>query len=248
MALAVGWSWSERFAWTYLDLDAMAAAHGSLNALGFGLLGLIGLNALPTVTPMRSPAMSVHIGRPTGDHLERIARRAEHEPPTNAVGLLDRPLAAGFQRKIWKRSFPGGDFVTATRAIQRWEGHRTAGLTVWPACPGIEAGQTLAIVIPVGPISVTATSRIIKVIDGQDRYGFVYSTLPHHPEDGEESFIISRRDRGGVEVTITAVWRAATLASRVCPPLTRHLQNRAIDRYLKGIGTYRDSPQVVDAR
>jgi uncharacterized protein (UPF0548 family) len=248
MALALGWSWSERFGWTYLNLDAMAATHGSLNALGFGLLCLIGLNALPIVTRMSTPAMSMHVGRPSGNHLERVARRAVHAQPTNAVGLLDRQLEAGFQRKTWQRSFPSGDFATASRAIQRWEGQRAAGLTLWPRCPSIEVGQTLAIVIPVGPISVSATSRIIEVVDEPDRYGFVYSTLPHHPEDGEESFIISRRDGGGVDVTVTAVWRAATLANRVCPPLTRFLQNRAIERYLDGIGTYRDSPQAVDAR
>jgi hypothetical protein len=42
MALALAWSSSLRFGWDGPTLDRMAAIHGSLNALGFGFLGLVG--------------------------------------------------------------------------------------------------------------------------------------------------------------------------------------------------------------
>lgn len=110
-------------------------------------------------------------------------------------------------------------------------------------------GQTLALAIPVGPISVSATCRIIEVIDEPDRFGYVYSTLPHHPEDGEESFILARHDNGHVDFTVTAVWRPSTLATRVCPPVTRFLQNRAISRYLDGVTRFQGrGGRKTDAR
>ena len=66
--------------------------------------------------------------------------------------------------------------------------------------------------IPAGPLSVTSTTRIVEVIDEPDRFGFTYATLPHHPEDGEESFIISRNAEGDATYTVTAVWRTGTFA------------------------------------
>lgn len=92
--------------------------------------------------------------------------------------------------------------------------------------------------IPVGPIAVTATACIIDVIDEPDCYGFTYATLPHHPEDGEESFVITRSADGTAHYTVTAVWRPGIYASRLLPPLTRLLQRRANSRYLTGIAEW----------
>lgn len=236
MTLAIGWAWALRFGWTFLGLETMAATHGSLNALGFGLLGLVGLNLLMEQAPTTpTTVVSLHLGRPGPDLLERWANAAADEATTNQVGLLDRPVPAGFQRTTWHRPIDHCDFGTAVEAIEQWRGHEAAGIRRWPTAPAIVEGSTLALAIPVGPIAVSATSRIVRVIDEPDRFGFVYSTLPHHPVDGEESFIVRRHDDGALDVTVTAVWRASTLANHVCPPITRWLQNRAINQYLDGI-------------
>ncbi|MEM9519868.1 MAG: YndJ family transporter [Actinomycetota bacterium] len=234
MGLAIGWAWSIRFGWSFLALETMAATHGSLNALGFGLLGLIGLNLLTTTTPDDAQT-SVHLGRPTRTHLEELQRRADAQPTTNPIGMLHRPVPPGFHAKQWWRRAGHDDFETAVEAIRRWRGHAAAGIALAPEQPAITEGQTLALTIPVAPISVSATCRIVEVIDEPNRYGFTYATLPHHPEDGEESFIVTRNNDGTVDVIVTAIWRPATLANHVCPPLTRFLQDRAINRYLDGI-------------
>ena len=235
MALALGWSWSTRFGWEYLGLDAMAAIHGSLNALGFGVVGLIALNTLPPAATLDKYSVNIHPGRPTREHLKHLVHLAESRDTTNAAGLLEAPTPAGFRRKEWNHTIRHGNFAAASEALQQWAGHRSAGINLWPLRPDIEIGQTLALAIPVGPISVSATCRIVKVIDEPDRYGFTYSTLPHHPEDGEESFIVATQLDGNLDVSVTAVWRPATLGNHVCPPFTRFLQNRAITRYLNGI-------------
>lgn len=241
MGLALGWAWSVRFGWNFLRLDDMAATHGSLNALGFGLLGLIGLNLLAP-TNEASDEINLHLGRPSAETLRRLLEDAVDQDTTNPVGLLSLPLSAGFSHKTWKRDSEHGDFDAAVEAIRQWRGHEAAGITRWPAQPEITVGETLAMAIPVGPISVGATSRVVQVVDEPNRYGFTYSTLPHHAVDGEESFIVERHDDGRVDITVTAVWRPATIANHVCSPLTRFLQNRAINQYLDGIAAFQGAP------
>jgi len=237
MSLALGWSWSIRFGWYFLGLESMAATHGSLNALGFGLLGLLGLNLVGPNASLETGATNLHLGRPSAESLQRLAERAANQATTNVAGLLNRPTPAGFKRKSWQRQVVHGDLAAAADAIRHWRGHDAAGIKRSPSLPNIVEGETLALAIPVGLISISATCRIVDVIDEPDRYGFTYSTLPHHPEDGEESFIVRRDEGGSVDVTVTAVWRPATVANNLFPPLTRFLQNRAINQYLDGIAT-----------
>jgi uncharacterized protein (UPF0548 family) len=237
MVLALGWAWSVQFGWTYLDLELMARWHGTLNAIGFGFAALVGLHRIAP-GPAPGEQMAVHIGRPDATALSDLATRFRETEPTSPIGLLGRPTPSGYRRDTWDRELPHG-FEPARTAVQRWAGHRNAGITITDPPPIVE-GETVSLAIPVGPLSVTATARIVDVVDEPDRYGFTYATLPHHPSDGEESFIVSRCADGTTMFTVTAVWRGATLAARVLPPLTRFLQRRAIGRYLEGIagGTF----------
>lgn len=246
MTLAIGWAWSAHFDWEYLDLDGMVATHGVLNGFGFSLLGLIGLCTLDDPSPDDVQRVCLHLGRPSKKHLSLLQAEAEQHDTTNPVGLLDRDIPAGFTRKVWQLPIEHGDFDRASAAITAWAGHRRAGINRIPEQPPIAVGQSLALAIPVGPISVSATARIIEVFDEQDRYGFTYSTLPHHPEDGEESFIVTRQPGGELEMVVTAVWRGAAVANHVLPPVTRFLQNQAIGRYLSGTAAFEPSTAASD--
>ena len=55
-----------------------------------------------------------------------------------------------------------------------------------------------------GPLALSAPVRVVYVIDGPDRRGFAYGTLPGHPESGEEAFLVERRPDGTVWCRITA--------------------------------------------
>ncbi|MGI9612374.1 MAG: DUF1990 family protein [Acidimicrobiales bacterium] len=44
---------------------------------------------------------------------------------------------------------------------------------------------------PVGATWVTATCRIVGVLDEPHRFGFAYGTLAHHPACGEECFTVT---------------------------------------------------------
>ncbi len=234
MLLALGWAWSIRFGWDYLGLDGMARYHGSLNGLGFGLIGLVGLHLLGTEECPPAMPIVVHPFRPSARRLAEIASVAGLEQPTSPVGLLNGPVPAGYQSAQWSREVANG-FDAAGDAVRRWRGQRNAGITLAQPDPPLEVGSTVALAIPVGPMSVSASARIVDLVDEPNRFGFTYATLPHHPEDGEESFIVERRADGSVHYVITAVWRPAMMLTRLIPPLTGFVQRRAIGRYLAGV-------------
>ena len=247
MCLAIGWAWSRQFGWSYLDLNGMVATHGVLNGFGFCLLGLIALNLLPVPPAPNQVEACLHLGRPSEQRLEQLRERACDDATTNPIGMLHGDLPDGFHHQTWRLPIEHGDMERAAAGIRAWAGHEAAGIHRVPTQPTIVAGQTLAMAIPVGPISVSATARIIEVVDEPDRYGFTYSTLPHHPEDGEESFIIERGPNDELEMVVTAMWRGAAVANHVIPPLTRFLQNKAIGRYLTGTAEFSPADQPATA-
>ncbi|WP_020377389.1 DUF1990 family protein [Candidatus Microthrix parvicella] len=178
-----------------------------------------------------------HLGKPATDVLARLAASAATEAPTAPAGMLHSPVPSGFRRDRWTRLVEHDDFDLARRAITDWAAQRSAGVTLSPPSPDIAIGTTLAFAYPVGPGSVTGTCRIVEVIDEPDRFGFVYATLPHHPEVGEELFLVERDDGGALTAAIDAVWRPANLITRIGLPVTRFFQRRATDSYLVGLTT-----------
>jgi uncharacterized protein (UPF0548 family) len=106
-------------------------------------------------------------------------------------------------------------------------------MTVYPADP-VRADATFAIVfrLPVG--FVTAAGRIAYMIDEPDRSGFAYGTLPGHPEQGEEAFIVSRRD-GRVWFELKAFSRPRHPLAVIGRPMSRLMQHRATAGYIAGM-------------
>ncbi len=243
MALAITYAWFVRFGIDGLPIDRMARTHGSLNAFGFGLIGLIGLR--------RSDVFDVPADAPAGTSL---SLRAIGVRPDDTWALIGPSQPAATAEKIlamrdgrtdrWERPIEFDRFETAVVAVQAWAGHDAAGIVRRPATPSIETDSEIAMSIPaVGPFDVTATCRIVDVVNEIDRFGFTYATLPHHVVEGVETFLVCRDDeRAWVEVT--AHWRPQALAARIAPPITRLLQKRAISRYLDGIATHETSATI----
>ncbi len=53
-------------------------------------------------------------------------------------------------------------------------------------------GAELTVRAWIGPVRMTAPTRVVYVVDEPDRRGFAYGTLPGHPESGEELFLVER--------------------------------------------------------
>ena len=62
---------------------------------------------------------------------------------------------------------------------------------VFPDGQEIVTSATVVVILGTPIVALAMPCRIVSVIDGQTRWGFAYGTLPGHPEQGEEAFIVS---------------------------------------------------------
>jgi len=101
----------------------------------------------------------------------------------------------------------------------------------------LQPGDTAQLVIPVvGPFVITAPARVVYLIDEPKRKGFAYGTLPGHPEDGEEAFIVSQREDESVWLTIRAFSRPSSRKWWAVYPALRIAQELYTRRYLRALG------------
>jgi len=100
----------------------------------------------------------------------------------------------------------------------------------------LRPGDTAQLVIPiVGPIVITAPARVVYLVDEPKRKGFAYGTLPGHPEDGEEAFIVSQREDDSVWLTIRAFSRPSSRTWWAVYPALRIAQELYTRRYLRAL-------------
>jgi uncharacterized protein (UPF0548 family) len=156
-----------------------------------------------------------------------------------AVGATLRgPMPDGYHHETQHTVLPGGPdaFARAADGLRTWQAHRGIGATVIPDGPPVEAA-TVLVSLPLGPLRVLAPCRIVAVVDEPARYGFAYGTLPGHPEEGEEAFLV-RRGPDGPTFEIRAFSRPADLLARLGGPVTRLVQRRATRGYLDGLARW----------
>ena len=182
--------------------------------------------------------MLVTIGSPSSAALDRLLTDLRGSDPTyDEVGAtLGAVLPAGYRHDRWSVALGTGApvFDRAVAGLQQWEGHRNAGIAVHPHGSTPQEGDTVLLVIPVGPIALTVGNRIVKTVQEARRFALVYGTLPGHGEQGEEAFVINRHDGDAVTFDIVAFSRPVGVA-RLGTPAVRLLQLRATDRYLAGL-------------
>jgi uncharacterized protein (UPF0548 family) len=73
--------------------------------------------------------------------------------------------------------------------------------------------------------------RVVAIVVEEDRRGFVYGTLPGHPECGEELFEVGLADDGTVLLHVRAFSRSGSLLARMLGPIGRLLQRWVTRRY-----------------
>ncbi len=171
--------------------------------------------------------------------LELAAVQSGQELSYEPVGitLLSSDPPPGFHRLHVSRDIGrGGDrFDRARAAIIDWAGHRRAGVVLQPDRLDLVAGNEVAMALRAWPLWVTASCRVVEVVDEPDRFGFAYGTLPHHPAAGEESFVVIRDPATDqVRLEITAYSRPAVLLAKLGGPIGRAFQRLMANRYLDG--------------
>jgi uncharacterized protein (UPF0548 family) len=126
-------------------------------------------------------------------------------------------------------------FDQCSSAVLSWEMHRRAGLAVYASHPVAQEGTVVALVVWASRFGVASPCRVVYVVDEPGRRGFAYGTLPGHPEQGEESFVVELKPDNSVLLSITAFSRPANALSRLGGPLTRWVQDWMTDRYVAAL-------------
>jgi uncharacterized protein (UPF0548 family) len=194
--------------------------------------------------------MTFLLGPVGDDRLDAVLQRArQQEPSYPGVGATrtgDPPSGYRFDHHhvdIPADGAVGGDpdaaFAAAVRALQRWEAHRGAGVTVFPEDAPLAEGETVVAAMRLVPgplplVTMAAPCRVVYATDEPDRFGFGYGTLPGHPELGEEAFHVIRTP-DGVRFEIDVFWKPAHPLVRLGGPLSRFVQGNVTQRYLEAV-------------
>ncbi len=126
-------------------------------------------------------------------------------------------------------------FERAVAGLKAWHAHRLRGVRVFPDDQEICAGATVVVTLGTAKLALAAPCRIVSVIDGQTRWGFAYGTLPGHPEQGEEAFVVSMSADQTVRFEIEAFSRPGDPLVRLSGPIGRVIQKGGTGGYLRSL-------------
>ncbi len=149
---------------------------------------------------------------------------------------IDRRVPTGFSGKQMSQVVGHGEtaFERARLGLKTWAAHRGAGVVPIEATP-VVTGETVLLVLGLGPADVRIACRIIDVTDTPSSYGFTYGTLPVHPECGEERFLVERSADGTVRFTIDVFWKPNHPLAVIGAPVARRMQQHFTQGYLDAL-------------
>jgi uncharacterized protein (UPF0548 family) len=164
------------------------------------------------------------------------AAKAQPTYAEHGAALAGTELPAGYRHDHYEIGLGTGRarFDRAVEGLRTWQAHCVPGVSVYPDDAAIEEGETVLVCLGRG-LGLAAPCRIVKVIDSDNRWGFAYGTLPGHPEQGEEAFLVCASPDGSVAFNITAFSRPASRLVKLAGPISRALQHKATEGYLTAL-------------
>jgi uncharacterized protein (UPF0548 family) len=124
-------------------------------------------------------------------------------------------------------------FEALANRLLSWQMHRDARLVVEAQTEQARPDSEVRLGLRLGPLTVGAACRVVYVIEETDRRGFAYGTLAGHPERGESLFEVRLTADDGVRFLVTSFSTPATWWSRAAGPVTRRMQDRVTERYVR---------------
>ncbi len=126
-------------------------------------------------------------------------------------------------------------FQRAVEGLRAWDAHRLPGARVFPEGQEIQTGATVIVTFGTPILALAVPCRIVGVIDEETRWGFAYGTLPGHPEQGEEAFVVSISVDETVHFEVVAFSRPDDLLVRLSGPIGRGIQRAGATGYLRAL-------------
>ncbi|MEO0492187.1 MAG: DUF1990 domain-containing protein [Actinomycetota bacterium] len=160
---------------------------------------------------------------------------------TAAAAVDAAPAGPGAHRVTAAGTVGHGDaaFAAGVAALRSWEAHEIAGVATSGA-PLVE-GATVGLSARTFGVWLVFACRVVELVDEPDRFGFVYATLPGHPERGRESFVLRRVSSPAGDVTVVfdieAESEAGSILTRLAGPIARVLQRRFTVAYVEAMRT-----------
>ena len=181
-------------------------------------------------------------GSLTAERAAELRAEQSRQAPTYAElgASLTASFPPGYHHDRYDVALPTDPraFGLAGDGLRQWVAHRGAGVEVTPNDVGLVEGDTVVLALPLGPVRAIAACRIVRVVDEPDRFGFAYGTLPLHPEQGEESFVIERDVAGVTRFTIRVFSRPRDFLARIGAPVSRTIQRRVTNGYLDAMRSF----------
>ena len=173
--------------------------------------------------------------RPTESSIQRWLHTAQDLPITygpaclTEAGLDTGHAPHGFVRDHTRSEIGRGQeaFNAAKQAFRNWTQFDLGWVRVTNPQAAIDPDQTVAVEAHTLGIWSVNISRILYVIDEENRFGFGYGTTPLHVERGEERFLIEFYPVSGtVSYDLLAISQPAHWIARLGYPYTRSQQRR----------------------
>lgn len=178
----------------------------------------------------------------TPPRAERLARLLEEQRERDLTypevgATLSGRLPDGYHHRRETVGLGRGaaDFRRGVEALRRWRAHLGSGARVFPLDAPLQPGTVVVVSARVAVLYVLAACRVVDVVEDTSRFGFAYGTLPAHPEQGEEAFVLERGPDDVVRFTVTAFFRARHVLVRAAGPAAPVLQRRATLAYLRAM-------------
>jgi uncharacterized protein (UPF0548 family) len=183
--------------------------------------------------------------RPTEAAIRHDLERARRLPPScgftlntqsgNEPGVSALLIPTGYKRDHTRTEIGRGlrAFEAAKLALRQWQQFDLGWVRIANPSAAIERDQVVAVEARTFALWSVNFSRILYVIDEDDRFGFGYGTTAMHVERGEERFLLEFYPvSGAVEYDLLAVSEPAHWLARLAYPFTRSRQKKfALDSH-----------------
>ncbi|MBE7370603.1 DUF1990 domain-containing protein [Dermacoccus barathri] len=169
--------------------------------------------------------------------VERLARAQITAPSELLAFDFDDASATaprGFERLAESALLRRSDLDAVGVELLSWGLQLGSGMTVRVSDVPLREGTIVLLGLGVGRVRLPIPCRVTEVIDEPHRRGFVYATLPGHPECGVECFLVERRG-DDVWVSIDSLSRPGWLLTRIGAPVMRWAQRWMTRRYLRAL-------------
>ena len=153
------------------------------------------------------------------------------------VGATRGVLPTGYhhQHVVARIGHGPAAFAAAGEALLTWQVHEGAGLAARVSDRRVRVGTVAELRLGPGRLSLRIPVRVLEVVEDERRRGFVYGTLPGHPERGEESFTVELAADGAVHFDLVAFSRGGRWFTVLGAPIGRAGQHLVTERYVNAV-------------